>query len=215
VKEAVDRMIVVKVGGSVAEFADKLFEDLKTLAEGNSMRILVVPGGWVFAEKVRELWKRGTIDDEAAHWMAVECMDVYGYYLSRFAQPVIPDSFDELLKELPSVGVLIPGKLLRNCDELPHSWDVTSDSIAIWIAHNIGAETIIKATGVDGLIVNGEVVSKMPASQLRSETCIDSYAPRLLSEYGLDIFVCRWDRVKDYILRRAAIGTLIAGSEVL
>lgn len=208
-------MIVVKVGGSVAEFADKLFEDLKTLAEVNSVRILVVPGGWIFAEKVRELWKRGIIDDEAAHWMAVECMDVYGYYLSRFAQPVIPEGFEDLLKELPSVGVLIPGKLLRNYDELPHSWDVTSDSIAVWVARNTGAERVIKATDVEGLIADGRVISRISASKLRSETCVDLHAPKLLLEYGLDLFVCRWDRVKDYILRGEAIGTLIAGSEVL
>jgi hypothetical protein len=213
-------IIIVKVGGSVAEFAGKLFEDLKSLSDSdNSMRILVIPGGWIFAEKVRELWKRGIIDDEAAHWMAVECMDVYGYYLSRFAassEPLIPESFHELSKELkPGVRVLIPGKLVRSHDELPHSWDVTSDSIAIWIAHNIGAETIIKATDVDGLIINGEIVSKISASQLRNETCIDTHASKLLSEYKLDLFVCRWDRVKDYILRGEAIGTLIAGSEVL
>ena len=211
-------MIVVKVGGSVAEFAEKLFQDLKSLERVGKI-VLVVPGGWIFAEKVRELWDRGVIDDEAAHWMAVECMDVYGYYLSRFAwpaDPLIPDSFDELLKEhRTGVRVLIPGKLVRNKDELPHSWDVTSDSIAIWVAHNTGARIIIKATDVDGLMVDGKIVSRISASQLRSETCIDSYAPRLLSEYGLDMFVCRWDRVKDYILRRAAIGTLIAGSEVL
>jgi hypothetical protein len=212
-------MIIVKVGGSIAEFAWKLFEDLKGLEELKKAgkRILVVPGGWIFAEKVRELWKKGVIDDESAHWMAVECMDVYGYYLSRFADPVIPENFHELSEELQYGGVriLIPGKLVRNYDELPHSWDVTSDSIAIWVARNIGAKNIVKATDVEGLIVNGKVVGKISASQLRNETCIDSYAPKLLSEYRLDIFVCRWDRVKDYILRRGAIGTLIAGSEVL
>ena len=210
-------MIVVKVGGSVAEFAEKLLQDLKTLVEvDKSLKILIVPGGWIFAEKVRELWKKGMIDDEAAHWMAVECMDVYGYYLSRFAGAVIPASFNELLEELrPGVQVLIPGKLVRNHDELPHSWEVTSDSIAIWVARKIGAGTIIKATDVDGLVIGGKLVSRISASKLHNETCIDSFAPKLLSEYGLDIFVCRWDRVKDYILRGEAIGTLMAGSEVL
>jgi len=208
-------MIVVKVGGSVVEFAEQLFGHLQDLSKAGKT-ILVIPGGWIFAEKVRELWRKGTINDETAHWMAVECMDVYGYYLSRFAQPVIPESFHELLEDLkPGVQVLIPGKLVRNHDELPHSWEITSDSIAIWVAGKIGAGTIIKATDVDGLMIDGKIVSRISASQLRNETCIDSYAPRLLSEYGLDIFVCRWDRVKDYILRRAAIGTLIAGSEVL
>ena len=37
------------------------------------------------------------------------------------------------------VPVLAPSAWLRAADPLPHSWDVTSDSIAAWIAGQAGA----------------------------------------------------------------------------
>ena len=43
-------------------------------------------------------------------------------------------------KKLP---VLAPYRWLREADPLPHSWDVTSDSIAAWVASRIGARRLI------------------------------------------------------------------------
>jgi dihydroneopterin aldolase len=50
--------------------------------------------------------------------------------------------------ELP---ILAPSDWLRGADPLPHSWDVTSDSIAAWVAGEVGAERLVlaKAAKVD------------------------------------------------------------------
>ena len=47
------------------------------------------------------------------------------------------------------VPVLAPSRWLREADPLPHSWDVTSDSIAAWVAGQAGASTLVlvKAAG--------------------------------------------------------------------
>ena len=42
-----------------------------------------------------------------------------------------------------SVPVLAPLRWLRNADPLPHSWDVTSDSIAAWMAGEFGAADLL------------------------------------------------------------------------
>jgi aspartokinase-like uncharacterized kinase len=41
------------------------------------------------------------------------------------------------------IPVLAPYVWLRRADPLPHSWEVTSDSIAAWIAHAIGASRLV------------------------------------------------------------------------
>ena len=46
--------------------------------------------------------------------------------------------------------VLAPSRWLRTADPLPHSWEVTSDSIAAWVAGEIGANhlVLVKPPGV-------------------------------------------------------------------
>jgi dihydroneopterin aldolase len=50
------------------------------------------------------------------------------------------------------VPVLAPSRWLRTADPLPHSWDVTSDSIAAWAAGELGAPRLllVKAAGARG-----------------------------------------------------------------
>src|SRR5579871_4568214 len=47
--------------------------------------------------------------------------------------------------------ILLPFNLLAQRDPLPHSWDVTSDSIAAWICRETGASHLILLKDVDGL----------------------------------------------------------------
>ena len=196
-------MIVVKIGGSVAENAGNIIKVLFETGEDT----LIVPGGWIFADTVRKL----DLDDDTAHWMAVMSMDLYGLYLSRFAEVIEPESFDF---DFTGVRIILPYRLLRNFDELPHSWDVTSDSIAIWIAEKIGAEKILKVTNVDGIIINGKLVREIDADELDTQTCLDKYSPKLLKKFGRDMFICNGlhvERVKNYITRGEAFGTIVRG----
>ena len=56
------------------------------------------------------------------------------------------------------IPVLVPYRWLREIDPLPHSWDVTSDSIAAWYAGVAGASQVvlIKPSGASG----GDVVDR-------------------------------------------------------
>ncbi len=196
-------MIVVKLGGSVVENAKNIIEELKRCERD----IVIVPGGWIFTEEVRRM----NLDDDSAHWMAILGMNMYGYYLSRYADLIEPEEFDF---NPDGVKILLPYILLKKNDELPHSWSVTSDSIAIWLAEKIDAESVVKITDVDGIILNGRLVEKINASDLKVKTCLDDFAPKLLLEYGRELFVCngfRAGRVKDYIMKGRAKGTIVIG----
>ena len=117
-------LTVVKVGGGVG---DALPDVCATLGElGRRHRLLVVPGGAGFADAVRDADRRHGLHAHTSHRMAILAMEQFGWLLSDL---------------IPGVPVLLPAGL--PLDELPASWDVTSDSIAAWVAHRVGAERLL------------------------------------------------------------------------
>lgn len=128
--------VVVKLGGSLMDIAPKILETLKD----SGKNILIVPGGGVFADKVREQ----NLDDERSHWMAVCSMEIYGWYLSQFGITTTTE-----LRMREGISILLPYISMMQNDPLPHLWDVTSDSIAVWVAGKIGCPLLL-IKSVDG-----------------------------------------------------------------
>lgn len=145
---------VVKLGGSTLAHPE-LFEGAARAIDtaAASHRLLVVPGGGPFAEAVRRVDRRLGLPDDTAHWMAVTAMDQFAELLaSRLARGevvTVPRDIGAVLGG-GGVPVLAPGRWLRRTDPLPHSWDVTGDSIAAWVAGRVGASrlVLIKAPGL-------------------------------------------------------------------
>jgi 5-(aminomethyl)-3-furanmethanol phosphate kinase len=139
--------IVIKIGGGLLAHPAHFDAALETLADAaSSRRFLIVPGGGPFADAVRHVDGQLKLSDAAAHWMAVLAMDQYAHLLAsrlRSAELVAgpPDIAAALGRaRLP---VLAPSRWLRDVDPLPHSWDVTSDSIAAWVAGMVGAQRLV------------------------------------------------------------------------
>jgi aspartokinase-like uncharacterized kinase len=140
-----DLPLVVKIGGSLTDHAAAVVGEV--LDAG--VPALVVPGGGQFADAVRAL----APPDTPAHWMAVAAMEAYGWYLSSFGVPVTAD-----LAAPESPTVFLPYAALRAHDPLPHSWAVTSDTIAAWAAREIGASLVL-VKSVDCLTRGGVPVA--------------------------------------------------------
>ena len=138
---------IVKVGGGLLSRAGAFELVTSALAAfGKGRRLLVVPGGGPFAEAVRELFRRVKISEDAAHWMAVLGMDQYAHALTeRTAGAVLVDEQAQIQVALDAgrTPVLAPYRWIRAVDPLPHSWSVSSDSIAAWIAGAVGAKRIV------------------------------------------------------------------------
>jgi aspartokinase-like uncharacterized kinase len=147
---------VVKIGGSLLRDPQRLHRVLDLVADARTdSALLVVPGGGPFADTVRAMDRRIGLTDDAAHWMALLAMDQYAHLLrSRLRGATLVSTPAAALAALRSgaLPVLAPYRWLRDADPLPHSWDVTSDSIAAWIAGALGAPrlVLIKPAGVTG-----------------------------------------------------------------
>lgn len=147
---------VVKVGGGLMVRAELLDAALRAIADASrDVSILIVPGGGPFADTVRDADQLFGLTDEAAHWMAVLAMDQYAHLIaSRLPNGVLVSGSRDIEPALTQqrLPVLAPYQWMGEADPLPHSWDVTSDSIAAWIAGQLGASrlVLVKPPGASG-----------------------------------------------------------------
>lgn len=139
----------MKFGGSLLDLAPVLVPVLMAAPRP----VLVVPGGGPFADAVRQL----DPGDDAAHWMACAAMEQFGLYLGGLGLPMV----EEPVVPLAS-SVLLPYRILRNLDPLPHRWEVSSDTIAAWCADRVGADLLL-AKSVDGVVFGGRLVERLTA----------------------------------------------------
>lgn len=146
---------VIKLGGSLLGRQGALEEIIPhlELAGARRDRVVIVPGGGPFADTVRRLDSEIGLTDDAAHWMAILGMDQYAQLLaSRIAGTQLVAEPGEIAATLASgqLPVLAPYRWIRSTDRLPHSWEVTSDSIAAWVAGELGASRLILVKPVIG-----------------------------------------------------------------
>ncbi len=144
---AVPQISVVKIGGGLAAVPgalDRVCQEVSAAAPRH--QIIVVPGGGPFADAVRLFDQCFHLSPHAAHWMALLAMDQYGHALvDRIPGAVLVEEPGSLLDcvRQGSVAVLAPSRWLRSADVLPRSWEVTSDSIAAFVAGAVDAARLI------------------------------------------------------------------------
>src|SRR5215813_6949426 len=132
---AADRPVVIKIGGSCA-FSLDLRRWAAAVAECGG-RAVVVPGGGPFADAVRDAQPRMRFDDAAAHHMAMLGMAQFGHALGSFDRRLaVADSMENLQRVLSdgNVPIWLPARMAMQAADIPPSWDVTSDSLAAWLA---------------------------------------------------------------------------------
>ncbi len=171
-----DGPVVVKLGGSFA-FSVHLPAWIEAIA-ACAGRVVIVPGGGPFADTVRAAQLRMGFDDRAAHDMAILAMEQYGRALASLDRRLSPaDSTEAIRRDLNAgrVPVWMPARMTRLANDIAPSWDLTSDSLAAWLAGTIGARRLFlvkhvefhsRAVGGDGLAASG-VVDKELARQLK------------------------------------------------
>lgn len=217
---------VIKIGGSLAIYPEKLKILCSMLsAASKKHNILVVPGGGEFADVVRVVDKRFNLSDSVSHKMAILGMDQYGFLLSDLiADSHIVNQLESVrnvfdLNELP---VFLPSKFMFKINLLENSWNVTSDSIAVYIANQLCIKKVILITDVDGIFIHdpkkypdAKLICEISAKKLEAmseRTSVDKFLPKLLSKMQIACFVVNGlfpERVEEILDDRNGVYTLI------
>lgn len=212
---------IIKFGGSITERGTlkQIVQLGKTLSAlfDRKQNFAVIPGGGLFAEFVRETQEKYKLDDEQAHWMAIQAMEQHASLLLKF----IPNSnlhdfsskgFESLiLDELPILRVM---KYMRTESDLEKTWNSTSDAITAEIAVKIKAKKIVFLKDIDGIIVRDKLVTKITLQELLElkTSPLDSNTPRILQRKNIKAYVINGlihDRIENLLEGREFIGTEI------
>jgi len=207
--------IICKLGGKILEDLENIqstISQISQLIESNIVtRIILIPGGGTYANFVRELYDTLDLDEDLAHWMGIISMDHNGRDLKKkFPELTLIDDFNKLVEFTKGISVFLPFKFLRKTDELPHNWDVTSDSITLYLAKMMKLEKCYLIKNVDGIynesmkiirkITTQEVEALKKAGNLTKTTnnlnrlkmCsepIDNYLTYLIELYNIPCFI--------------------------
>ena len=136
--------LVVKLGGSLA--AGVALPRWLAAIGAASGRAVVVPGGGPFADAVRALQPRLGFTDSTAHALALLAMAQYGLVLAARAPALVPAGTPAEIGRALGAGrvpVWLPPRTLGAAEGVPESWDVTSDSLALWLAARLGAPAVL------------------------------------------------------------------------
>jgi 5-(aminomethyl)-3-furanmethanol phosphate kinase len=220
-------LTVVKVGGGLGRSAgdDALRALCRVLGElGERHALLVVPGGGGFADAVREADRTFGLRAATSHRMAILGMEQFGWLLSD----LIPGA--ERCADLARAGgladgrttVLLPARL--PLDALPASWQVTSDSIAAWVAGQLGADRLVLVKEVDGLFAawppRGQPLARLTVAELAAlrPGGVDAYLPTALERARFETWVIGGrdpERLVELFERGTTAGTWIAAARLV
>jgi len=143
---------VIKLGGSLLSSPDWPDQFRKWQKQVGVSTADVVVGGGPRVDKLRRQAAAEHWDDSRSHWQAIAAMDENAQVVARLAGlPLFTPSLEQNasfssvsdLSTMPTWRTLQVGHLLRQVDPLPHSWEITSDSISAWWAQRIGASDLI------------------------------------------------------------------------
>jgi 5-(aminomethyl)-3-furanmethanol phosphate kinase len=143
--QSLNPLWVVKIGGSLLG-AQTLAKWLATIVTHSHGHVIIVPGGGIFADAVREAQQRSGISDSNAHHLALLAMDQYGLLLTAMNDELVTASSELEIAERAwqHRGIVwLPSKMVLADETIAQNWAVTSDSLSAWLANQLSASQLI------------------------------------------------------------------------
>lgn len=165
---------VVKVGGSLLDWPETPSRLADLLSAPNVFRPLLIVGGGLTADIVRNWHQAHRFDEDTAHALAIDAMAFNtGLLLTVLPQTILVSTRDEAVSAWNNGGwpildcaTFLPGEEAIQPHSLPHSWQSTSDAIAAWVtlAWPASGLLLLKSIGLP---------EDQPASRLAAAGLID------------------------------------------
>ncbi|AFJ02921.1 delta 1-pyrroline-5-carboxylate synthetase [Methylophaga frappieri] len=187
--------VVVKLGGSL--YRDGFLAAwLKTLTgSAQTQQIIIVPGGGPFANTVRTAQTDyPMLSQTAAHRMALLAMRQYGLLLNDLTAAA--ETFTDSNQKLPATGLFIwlPDDEALLQTDLPHSWQLTSDSLALWLTAAQGLKEL--------LLVKSAAIDSDHVEQLTASGIIDGYFGRFFEHFSIPCSVTHAADFEDFLSKK-------------
>ncbi len=172
---------VVKLGGSLLG-SPALSHWLAQIHTHGDGRVVIVPGGSVFADAVREAQLISGVEDTVAHQLALLAMDQYGLMLQGlYPELVIARSELELAeRSYQHKGIIwLPSQMLLMDEDIPQNWQVTSDSLSAWLAKKIDANYLVLIKAMN--LQHYQAEEGTSAEKLMEDEVVDSQFANFLA----------------------------------
>ena len=194
------RSVIVKLGGSLlAGPPPRLL--LQRLARQPGA--ILVPGGGSFADAVRDAQPRLELSEAACHAMAILAMEQTAYALADLCPALAPcRSEADLAAPRSGAALWFPAALLLRASDIPETWDVTSDSLALWLAARLGAPRLVLVKAPGTAVPQAPAVTDLAA--LAAAGLVDRAFPQMARGFAGTIVLVNAD---DSARLEAALGT--------
>ena len=132
-------MWIIKIGGSWIKNAN-LKKLIKLLANIKNQNLIIVPGGGIFADAVREASKLNNLSENKSHFLALKSTEIFGHMIKSFEKRIhLTKSIDNFKEK----NLWLPSKILKNEQSFINNWESTSDSVATWLYSRITSRGLI------------------------------------------------------------------------
>jgi aspartokinase-like uncharacterized kinase len=188
---------VVKLGGSLLTLPDlaaRLHDVVRLL---HPLKVLIVVGGGAAADEIRRLDGICGLSATQAHWDAIAAMTLNANALSRVcgSLPVVSSrvaaaaAWRQHDAVLLNTNVFLREEHAQHARSLPESWNVSSDSIAAFVALHWPTEQLVFCKSCDLMSPN--------IGHLCQEGLLDQWFPNLASLLQHTGVQLRWLNLRD------------------
>ena len=202
---------VIKIGGSLAS-ASVLKGWLRSVTNLAQIKAVIVPGGGPFADQVRHSQAHWKFDDATAHRMALLAMEQYGLMMSGLCSEIKTarnlSEIESLLQSDHSC-IWLPYEMTYDDKAIPENWEMTSDSLAAWLANLLNPEKLILIKSVKCKEQNLNVLTAV------ERKWIDPLFPEMIKHASYETRLLYKDdyRYLGRLIQGEAIGTLLSKSK--
>ena len=197
---------IFKIGGKFLEKESALKNVISQLNELYQRqifnKIVILSGGGRLANFIRLSDKTLEIGPDLSHWMAILAMDINGELISQFSNLTATSDINEIKQVERTFSVFLPFSYLKRTDELPHDWEVTSDSIALYLSREMEFYECYLIKEVDGILLkDGQLKKNLTTDEferlykekkllaiknkLKGSQPIDNYVPRIIDRFKI------------------------------
>lgn len=183
--------LVVKLGGSTMRTAPPLLLLQRFAA---CPGVVLVPGGGRFADAVRDAQPQWGLGDRACHQMAILAMEQMAHAIRDLVPGLAPCRVAADFAPAPVAARLwFPAAMAAEAADIPASWDVSSDSLALWLARRIGARALllVKAPGLRPAPATTEQAARLGA--WADAGLVDAAFQGMARGFEGDILLCAAD----------------------